>query len=173
MRAKTYAYLINSYGDGDGDDDEYEKNQIKNKKAKGTKKCVIKRKLMFESYKDCLFNDKTILRWQQRFKSYNHKVYTEEINKTVLSSDNDNGLQTFDRVTTYPYETTSEMLKVLEAKENVLKMIKFVDCVNENKTEHHKNWSYIPDHPYKILIIGGSGAGKTNVLLNLIENQRL
>ena len=36
---------------------------------------------------------------------------------------------------------------------------------------HNKNWPYIPDHPYKILIIGGSGSGKTNLLLNLIENQ--
>ena len=39
------------------------------------------------------------------------------------------------------------------------------------KIEHKKNWPYIPDHPYRILIIGGSGSGKTNLLLNLIENQ--
>ena len=50
-------------------------------------------------------------------------------------------------------------------------MINFDDCVNENKTEHNKNWPYIPDHPYRILLTGGSGSGKTNVLLNLIENQ--
>ena len=50
-------------------------------------------------------------------------------------------------------------------------MINFDDYVNENKTEHNKNWSYVPDHPYRILIIGGSGSRKTNVLLNLIENQ--
>ena len=43
--------------------------------------------------------------------------------------------------------------------------------VSENKIEHNKNWPYIPGHPYRILIIGGSGSGKTNVLLNLIENQ--
>ena len=48
-------------------------------------------------------------------------------------------------------------------------MINFDDYVNENKTEHNKNWPYIPDHPYRILITGGSG--KTNLLLNLIENQ--
>ena len=41
----------------------------------------------------------------------------------------------------------------------------------ENRTEYNKNWPYIPDHPYRILIIGGSGSGKTNLLLNLIENQ--
>ena len=50
-------------------------------------------------------------------------------------------------------------------------MINFDDYVNENKTEHYKNWPYIPDHPYRILIIWGSGSGKTNLLLNLIENQ--
>ena len=50
-------------------------------------------------------------------------------------------------------------------------MINFDDYVNENKIEHNKNWPYIPDHPYRILIIGGSGSGKTNVLLNLIDNQ--
>ena len=47
----------------------------------------------------------------------------------------------------------------------------FEDIVNENKTEYNKNWPYIPDHPYRVLIIGGSGSGKTNALLNLIENQ--
>ena len=50
-------------------------------------------------------------------------------------------------------------------------MINFDDYANEKKTEHNKNWPYIPDHPYRILIIGGSGSGKTNLLLNLIENQ--
>ena len=50
-------------------------------------------------------------------------------------------------------------------------MINFDDYVNENKTKHNKNWPYIPDHPYRILIIGGSGSGKTNLLLDLIENQ--
>ena len=50
-------------------------------------------------------------------------------------------------------------------------MINFDDYLNENKTKHNQNWSYGPDHPYKILIIGGSGSGKTNVLLNLIDNQ--
>ena len=49
-------------------------------------------------------------------------------------------------------------------------MINLVDYVNENKTKH-ENWPYVLDHPYRILIIGGSGSGKTNVLLNLIENQ--
>ena len=50
-------------------------------------------------------------------------------------------------------------------------MINFADYVNENKIEHNKNWPYTPDDPYKILIVGGSGSGKTIALLNLIENQ--
>ena len=45
-----------------------------------------------------------------------------------------------------------------------------INDVNENKTKHNRNMPYIPDHPYRILIIGGSGSGKTNLLLNLIEN---
>ena len=44
-------------------------------------------------------------------------------------------------------------------------MIDFDDYVNENKTKYNRNW------PYRILIIGGSGYGKTNLLINLIENQ--
>ena len=47
----------------------------------------------------------------------------------------------------------------------------FDNYVHENKTKHNKNWPYIPDHLYRILIIGGSGSGKTNLILNLIENQ--
>ena len=50
-------------------------------------------------------------------------------------------------------------------------MINFDNYPNENKTEHNPKWPYIPDHPYRILIVGGSGSGKTNALLNLINNQ--
>ena len=50
-------------------------------------------------------------------------------------------------------------------------MINFDDYTNENKTKHNPDWPYIPDHPYRILIIGGSGFRKTNVLLNLINSQ--
>ena len=51
-------------------------------------------------------------------------------------------------------------------------MINFNEYTNKNKKEHNRNWPYIPDHPYRILIIGGSGTGKTNALLNLINNQQ-
>ena len=50
-------------------------------------------------------------------------------------------------------------------------MNNFDEYTNESKIEHNSKWSYIPDHPYRILIIGGSGSGTTNVLLNLINNQ--
>ena len=50
-------------------------------------------------------------------------------------------------------------------------MINFDNYVSENKTKHNPNWPYTPDKPYRILIIGGSRFGKTNVLSNLIENQ--
>ena len=55
-------------------------------------------------------------------------------------------------------------------------MINFNDYINgiasnKNKTKLNKNWPCVPDHPYRTLIIGGSGSGKTNVLLNLLEHQ--
>ena len=89
FRAKTYSYLMD-------DDSEVEK-------SKGTKKCIIKRELRFKNYKDCLLNDKVILKLQQRFKSESHEVYIEEINKIALSSNDDKRLQTYDRIQTYPY----------------------------------------------------------------------
>ena len=88
LRPKTYLYL---------DDDGAEK------KAKGTKKCVTERKLKFIDYKKCLLNDETILKSQQRTRSEAHNVYTEEVNKIALRSNDDKRLQTFDRITTYPY----------------------------------------------------------------------
>ena len=74
-------------------------DESKDKKAKGTKKCLIKRIVKFNDYKDCLFNNKMILNLQQ------------------------------------------------------------------SKKKHNQKWPYIPDQPYRVLIIGGSGSGKTNALL--------
>ena len=70
LRPKTYSYLMD---DGNSD-----------KKAKGTKKCVIKRRLKFNYYKDCLLNNEIILKSQKRFKSEAHNVYTEKVNRIVL-----------------------------------------------------------------------------------------
>ena len=91
LREKTYAYLI--------DDDS------RHKKTKGTKKCVIKGRLMFKNYKDYHFSNEIILKSQQRFKSNYHNVYTEKTNRIPLSSNDDKRLQIFDKTTTYPYET--------------------------------------------------------------------
>ena len=145
-------------------------DNIEHKKAKGTKKYEIKRELMFKNYKDCQSNDEIILKSQQRFKRDHRCVYTEQINKTALSSNVDKGLQTFDKITTYPSGTNA--FKVCES-EMLCKTqnIDFDDYANQNKTEYNLKWSYIPDHPQRILIIGGSGPGKTNGLLNLINNQ--
>ena len=96
LRAKTYAYLME-----DGS---------KHKKAKGTKKCIVKKELMFKHYKDCLFNDITLLKSQHRFRSDHHKVYTEEVNKIALSSNDDKRIQTYDKITTYPYGTNTFMV---------------------------------------------------------------
>ena len=100
LRAKAYACKL--------DDD------TEMKKAKGTKKCIVKREITFKNYADALFNDEVIIRSQQRFRSYNHKVYTEEVNKIALSSNDDKRIQTFDKVTTFPYGTN--VFKVCESE---------------------------------------------------------
>ena len=85
---------------------------------------------MFENYKDCLFNSEVILKSQQRFKSDHHKVYTEEVNKIALSSDDDKRLQTFNRVTTYPYG--SPAVKVCENEMMLVRdffVEKYIDCL--------------------------------------------
>ena len=91
LRAKAYSYRL--------DDD------AENKKAKVTKKCIVKRELTFKNYVDCLFNGEVIKRSQQIFRSNHHRIYTEEVNKIALSSNDDKRIQTFDKVTTYPYGT--------------------------------------------------------------------
>ena len=123
LRAKTYSFLI--------DDEDYEKNRIVNKKAKGTKKYVVKREILFNNYLGSLFKNKVLYRSQQRFRSDHHKVYTEEVYKIALSSNNDKRIQTFDKVTTYPYGTN--VFKVCK-NEMLLKKNKVVyDQVKHNK----------------------------------------
>ena len=108
LRAKVYAYL--------------KEDGSEHKKAKGTKKCMIKREIMFENFRESLFEGKIISKSQQRFRSDNHNVYTEEINKIALSSNDDKRLQTFNGITTYSYGTNafkvceSEMLAKIKDK---------------------------------------------------------
>ena len=89
--------------------------------------------MLFENCKNCLFNDKIMLKSQQRFKSYNHKVCTEEVNKIALSSNENKTLQTFDKITSFPPRTNAfkacenEILNIRKAKEPLLRK----ECENE------------------------------------------
>ena len=100
LRAKTYTYLM--------------EDDSKMEKTKGVTRCVIKRRLMFKNYNDSLFNNKTIMPSQLRFKSDHRNVYTEEVNTIPLNRNDNKRLQSFDRVTTYPYETNA--FKVCESE---------------------------------------------------------
>ena len=93
LRPKTYYLLM--------DDANSDKN------AKGAKKCVIKKILKFNDYKDCLLSNEIILNSQQRFKSEAHNLYTEEVNKIALYSNDNKRLQTYVRITSYPYGTSA------------------------------------------------------------------
>ena len=92
LRPKTYSFLTD-----DGKED---------KKAKGTKKCIIKKMIKFNDYKKCLLNDEIILKLQQRFISNKHDVYTEDVNKIALSNDDDKRIVSPDKISSYPYEYT-------------------------------------------------------------------
>ena len=89
LRPKTYSYLTD--------------NDKIDKKAKGAKKCVIKKMIKFDDYKKCLLNDKVILKSQQRFISNKHDVYTADVNKIVLSNDDDKRIVPSNKITSYPY----------------------------------------------------------------------
>ena len=89
LRPKTYSYLTD-----DGKED---------KKAKGTKRCVIKRVIKFNDYKNCLLKDEVILKSQQRFISKKYDVYTENINKIALSNNDDKRIVSPEKITSYPY----------------------------------------------------------------------
>ena len=73
--------------------------------------------------KDCLLNNKNVYRSQQRFKSYNHDVYTEEVNTIASSSNDDKRIQTFDKTETYPYGTNA--FKVCESEMLIIKDLFF------------------------------------------------
>ena len=89
LRPKTYSYLTDDCKE--------------DKKAKGTKKCVIKRMIKINDYKNCLLKDKVVLKLQQRFISKKHDVYTESINKIALSNNDDKRIVSSDEITSYPY----------------------------------------------------------------------
>ena len=92
LRPKTYSFLTD-----DGKE---------NKKAKGTKKCVIKKKIKFNDYKKSLFSDELILKSQQRFISKKHDIYTENVNKIALSNNDDKRIVSSNKISSYPYGYT-------------------------------------------------------------------
>ena len=89
LRPKTYSFLTD-----DGKED---------KKAKGTKKCIIKKMIKFNDYKKCLLNGEIILKSQQRFISNKHDLYTENINKIALSNKDDKSIVLLNKITSYLY----------------------------------------------------------------------
>ena len=88
LRPKIYSYLTDDCKE--------------DKKAKVTKKCLIKRMIKFDDYKNCLLNGEVILKSQQRFISKGQDVYTENINKVVLRSNDDKRTVSSDKITSYP-----------------------------------------------------------------------
>ena len=78
---------------------------------------------MFQNFKDYLLNNKTIYRSQERFKSYNHDAYTEEVNKIALSNNDDKRIQIFDGIETDPYGLNS--FKVCESEMLIMKDLFF------------------------------------------------
>ena len=109
-----------------------------------------------------------MLKTQQRFKRESHNVFTEEINNIVLSSNDDKRMQSSGLIETYAYGISKDQLSEKEETEcnnkikQLKKMINLADVTKENIKGHNPNWPQIPDHPCRILIIGGSGSGKTN-----------
>ena len=103
LRAKTYAYVQLN-------DDKLEEH----KKAKGAKKCVIKKHLNFDLYKKALFNNETITWYQQIFKSDYHNIYTQTVHKTALDNKSDKRIQSFDGIRTYPYAIDNHLFNELE-----------------------------------------------------------
>ena len=89
LRLKTYSFLT---------DDVKE-----DKKAKGTKKCIIKKMIKFNDYKKCLLDHEVILKSQQRFISKKHNVYTENINKIALSNNDNKRVVSSNKISSYPY----------------------------------------------------------------------
>ena len=102
---------------------------------------------LWENHKEFLKNNKLVLKTQQRFRSKIHNVFTEEVNKIALRANNDKGIQLFNSIETDAYVT------------------------KENIKEPNPNWLQIPDHWYRLLIIGGSGSREINSLFNPISHQ--
>ena len=121
-----------------------------------------------EDHKEFIKSKKLILKIQQRFRSEKHNVFTEEINKIALSSNDDKRMQSIDLIETDASGTSKDLVSEKEENKcnNINKTIQKtinLDDVLKEETKEHSNWSQIPD-PYIILRIRGSASGKKNLL---------
>ena len=96
LRPKTYSFLTD-----DGKED---------KKAKGTKKCIIKKMIKFNDYKKCLLDDEVILKSPQRLISKKHHIYTKNINNIALSNNDDKRIVSPNNISSYPYRYKGEIV---------------------------------------------------------------
>ena len=96
LKPKTYSFLTD-----DGKED---------KKAKGTKKCVMKKMIKFNDYKKCLLDGEVILKSQQRFIGKKYNVYTENINKIALVNNDDKRIVSSNRISSYLYGYQGEIV---------------------------------------------------------------
>ena len=122
FRPKTYSYLMDDSG-----------THVTKKRAKRTKKCVIKKIIRFNDCKDCLLKNETILKSQQRFKSEAHNVYTAEVNKISRSSHDDKRLQTFDKITSYLYGTSAGKVFKTELLSKYILLILMIILMKTNQ----------------------------------------
>ena len=149
-KAKSYAFLIDGFNDND-----YEKRGIINKKAKGTKKCVIRNKITFNDYVNLLFSNTNLLRSQYRFRNRFHEIYTEKINKIALSSKDDKRIQCIDKITTYPYgycDTNVIIENTNDNTENTNDTSVIIENINDN-TENTNDANVIIENTNDSIII--------------------
>ena len=109
LNAKTYVFKLC--------------NDSEVKKAKGTKKCIVKNRITFNDYFNTLFNDTKLLKSQFTFKSGHHKIYTRKINKIALNYFDDKRIQCSDKIITYPYGCFNNNSNInTEIKDNTVKL---------------------------------------------------
>ena len=113
----------------------------------------------FQEFHDTLFQKKVLRHTMRGVKSKNHNLGTYETNRRSLSCFDDK-----------PY-ILKNGINTLAYGHKDIKIINLDSTTNENNKKHNEKWPYIPDHPYRIIIIGGSRSGKTNALITLINEQ--
>ena len=127
-------------------------------------KSEINIEILKKDHKEFIKNNKIILKTQQRLKIERHEI--------ALSSDDDKRMESIDSMETYTYGISKDLVSEKEGIKcsNIIKRyqkINFDDITKGNIEKCNRNWQQIPDHTYRILIIGDSGSGKT---ISLVQN---